>query len=104
MKRNTYAEQIKSTKEMLAGLKANQDLLTKWGVDQAYLTDFEKVYNDFLESGNEQQALKSRLKEKTAAIQGNLAALGKRRRNARNMVKDHFPQESWKEFGIDATR
>ena len=89
---------------MLAGLKANQDLLTSWGVDQAYLTNFEKLYQDLLTYDNEQQALKSRLKEKTAAINENVALLRKRRRNARNMVKDHFPQESWKEFGIDATR
>ena len=101
---NSYANQLKMTKVMLAGLKANQDLLTPWGVDQAYLTGFEKQYQDTLTFDNEQQALKSRLKEKTAAVKENYAVLRKQRRTARNMVKDHLPQESWKEFGIEATR
>ena len=72
----------------------NQDLLTKWGVDQAYITGFEKIYQDLLAYDNEQQALKSRLKEKTAAVKETLATLSVQRRNTRHMVKDHFPQES----------
>ena len=102
--KNSYAEQIKSAKEMLGGLKANQDILTQWGVDQAYLANFDKLYQDTQDYGNEQQALKSRLKEKTAAVNANLTALRKLRRNGRHMVKDQFPQESWKEFGVAATR
>ena len=100
----SYGQQFLSTKVMLEGIKANADILTKWGLDQAFLTNFEKVYQDVLTINSEQQALKSRLKEKTVAVTEHCATLRKLRRVARYTVKEQLPQESWKEFGIQATR
>ena len=104
MMANTYGQQFQSANVMLTGLKSNADILAKWGIDQAFLTNFEKVYKDTLSFNAEQQALKARLKEKTAAVTQNIATLRKLRRVARNTVKEQLPQESWKEFGIQATR
>ena len=100
----SYGQQFQSTKVMLEGLKSNTECLSKWGIDQAFLTNFEKVYQDTMDINAEQQALKARLKEKTATVTQNIATLRKLRRVARYTVKEQIPQDSWKEFGIQATR
>ena len=48
----------------------------------------------------EQEALKSRLKEKTTALDANMAELQQKVSEAKKVVKLAIPQASWKEFGI----
>lgn len=92
---------ITATKVMLAGLKANQEALAQWGVNEAFLTQYEEVYNDAMRLDNEQEALKAQLKEKTAATEGKVAAMEKFHSNAKKIVKMQMPKESWKAFGIN---
>lgn len=101
---NSFADELLATQLMLAGLKANADLMIKRGIDTAFLTALEKVYQDATTLGNEQEALKARLKEKTAALNESVAAMQKKRGEARKLVKIELPRESWKEFGIETSR
>lgn len=98
----SFADKALATKIMLAGLKANTDLLAAWGFDAKFVTDLEKSYQDALTLNSEQQALKSRLKEKTVAVGDTTAAMLKMQRKARRLVKAQLPLESWKEFGVTA--
>ncbi|MGE5581026.1 MAG: hypothetical protein ACM3X9_00645 [Bacillota bacterium] len=98
---NSYADDIAATKVMLSGLKANTDKLSKWGMDSEHLTNFEGIYNEVLNLDNEQEALKSRLKEKTALLNEKVAVMNKLYSNSKKVVKIQMPKESWKEFGID---
>ena len=98
----SFADKTLATKIMIAGLKANTDLLVAWGFDAKFVTDYEKAYQDALTLNTEQQALKSRLKEKTAALGDQTDAMLKMQRKARRLVKAQLPRESWKEFGVTA--
>lgn len=89
---------------MLAGLKANTDKLSKWGIDSQFITEFEQVYNEAVTLDNEQEALKARLKEKTADLDQKLDVLDKLGSNSKKIVKMQTPKESWKEYGIEDKR
>lgn len=100
----SFADHALATKIMLEGLKANTDLLTAWGFETAFLTNLDKAYQDALVLNGEQQALKSRLKEKTASVDETTRTMLRMQRKARHLVKTQLPQESWKEFGVTAKR
>ena len=53
---------------------------------------------------SEQEALKARLKEKTAELEAECAGLFEIASEVRKIIKLEMPQESWKEFGIQAKR
>lgn len=97
---NSYADRITAAKVMLAGLKANIDKLSKWGIDQEFLAEYEQVYNEAASLDNEQEALKARLKEKTAALDQKMEVLDKLGGNSKKIVKMQTAKETWKEFGI----
>lgn len=98
MKNGSYADQ------MLAGLKAHESRMARWGFDAEYITGMEQLFNDAQQTLNEQQALIARLKEKTARLNQLFIALEKKRNTARKMIKSEMEQESWTEFGIAASR
>lgn len=100
----SYADEIAATKVLLSGLKANSEGLTKWGIDSEFLTAYEEVFNEVMELDNEQEALKARLKEKTAVLDGKVGTMLKQYGNAKKIVKMQLPKESWKEFGIEDVR
>ena len=104
MKNGAYADQIMAAKLMLAGLKTHEDRMTRWGFDAEYVVALEQLFNDAQEAHNEQQALISRLKEKTTRVNQLFNTLEKKRNNAKKMVKCQMEQESWTEFGIADSR
>lgn len=53
---------------------------------------------------NEQEALKARQKEKTAALEKKMVELKKFDGDSKKTVKMKLPKESWKEFGIEVLR
>ncbi len=100
----SYANEINATKVMLAGLKANTERMSKRGVDAGFIGDLEEDYTESMTLDNDQEALKSRLKETTAALNDRIDRMRKKRSEARKLVKLEMPKESWKEFGIKDKR
>ncbi len=98
---NSYADEIAATKVMLSGLKSNTEKLNKWGMDAEYLTNYDGLFNEVMSLDNEQEALKSRLKEKTATLNEKIDEMNKLYSNAKKVVKMQLPKESWREFGIE---
>jgi len=98
---SSYADEIAATKVMLAGLKSHTEELGKRGITTEFITRFEGIYQEVLALDNEQEALKSRIKEKTAVLGVKSEEMKKLRADSRKLVKMDMPQESWKEFGIE---
>ena len=93
-----------TTKVMLEGLKSHASQLAGWGFDGDFLAELNQIYQEMLRLSGEQKALMSRQKEKTSAVNEKAVAVDRLCRKARHLVKAQLPQESWKEFGIRATR
>ena len=87
MRHNAYAEECNATRLMLAGLKAHGARMSRWGFNAEFVAALEDLYEQMQRLNNEQQALKSRLKEKTAAVNTTMAAVQKLRKQARHTVK-----------------
>jgi hypothetical protein len=103
-KSKSYAQQIDSAQVMLAGLKANQATLEKWGITVEFVTGLETTLNNAIAKNNEQEKLKADLKAATAALNEFLAEMKKAVSEAATVVKLEMPKEQWKEFGVAAKR
>jgi ribonuclease I len=104
MSKDSYAEEVAAIRVMLSGARAHLTQLSKRGIDQAFITGFEADLNDMITMNNEQEALKARLKEKTAALDETSETAKKKMSELKKMIKIELPQESWREFGIEDKR
>ena len=103
MKRS-YAETVNNAKVMLSGLQSHTETLSKRGIDGEFIKNFENSYHSVMSLDNEQETLKAKLKEKTAALDEEREKLEKMYSEAKKIIKIDIPQESWKEFGIQDKR
>ncbi|MBN2401068.1 MAG: hypothetical protein JXN64_01590 [Spirochaetes bacterium] len=104
MPRKTYAEKINSAKVMLAGLKQYSDRVGKRGLNADFISGLVTLHKNAQELDNEQEDLKAKLKEKTAVLDDVVVALDKKMSEAMKAVKLEMEQETWRTFGIQASR
>ncbi len=104
MPHTTYAEVAAAAETLLSGLKANSGQMSKRGIDEQFLSEFEKNKNSFISLNNEQETLKAKLKEKTGQLEDMGNILKKQISEARKMIKVEIPQKLWKEYGITDKR
>ena len=104
MAQKPYAEEINAAKLMVAGLKTRSDRVSKRGISAEFTAKLDALYNDARSLDNEQEALKSRLKEKTTELNGKMDSMKRMMQEANKAVKLEMEKESWKEFGISAKR
>jgi hypothetical protein len=101
MPKDSYAEEVAAIRIMLSGARAHMPQLSKRGIDPEFIIGFEADLSAMINLNNEQEALKARLKEKTAALEETTQSAKKKMSELRKMIKIELPQESWKEFGIE---
>ena len=89
---------------MLAGLKQYPDRVGKRGLDSQFISDLETLQKSAQELDNTQEDLKAKLKAKTAELDGHIITLDKKMSEAAKAVKLEMEKETWKSFGIQASR
>lgn len=104
MSKPGYAEQISSAQVMVAGLKSNATQVSRRGIDDTFVTKLESDRNDAGTLNNQQEKLKADLKSKTAELDAKMLEIEKSMTEARKIVKLDFPQDQWKQFGIEDKR
>jgi len=97
----TYAEVTNQVKTMLSGLQNNTDAVAKRGIDKEFILRLEKSLEMVKTLDNEQEALKAKLKTKTAELDGELVSLTAMLSEAKKVVKMSVDQTGWREFGIE---
>ncbi|WP_264845224.1 membrane-binding protein [Capnocytophaga catalasegens] len=100
MAKKSYAENMKSVKLMIDGLRNHKENLPA-GVDEAFINELEALKNKVETLNSEQEKLKADLKSKTEAIEKELKLLAEKQAIARKRTKMDFPQSQWREFGIE---
>ncbi len=100
----SFAEQMKNASVMLAGLKTHTSELARRGADTDFIGKFETAYKDALDLNSTHEAVKSKLKIMTNALDGKKEELNDLFQEGKKMVKLEMPQESWKEFGFPDQR
>jgi tRNA A-37 threonylcarbamoyl transferase component Bud32 len=104
MATKTYAQTISDATVMVKGIRDNQEVLAKRQIDTAYADALQSDVDTAVDLNNEQEALKSKLKQKTEQLDAVMATLTKRAGEARKIIKLDMPQSSWLEFGISDKR
>ncbi len=102
--KHSYAEDINSAKMMSDGMKNNEAQVAKIGLDETFVKGVDDGLSTVVKLNSEQERLKADLKEKTEALEAELAKLNAAVSLARKKIKIDFPQVRWVEFGIDAKR
>ena len=101
MSKNSFAETANDAKTMIAGLKANPDAVAKRGLDKEFTAKMEKALEVVKNLDNEQEALKAKLKTKTAELDTEITNLQALYSEAKKVVKMSVDQAGWREFGIE---
>lgn len=68
MGNTTYAETLASANLITAGLRSNLDKVSKRGLDETFISGMEGTAKKVNDLNAEQEALKARLKDKTAEL------------------------------------
>jgi hypothetical protein len=100
MGNQSLGETLSGAHVLVAGLKANLDKLKRRGLDEDFVEAVEALNGKIATLNAEQEALKSRLKEKTAQVDEAMTELRTKTAEARKVVKLELGQASWREFGI----
>ncbi|WP_172915473.1 membrane-binding protein [Capnocytophaga canimorsus] len=103
MARKSYAENIKSVKLMIDGLRNHKDNLPA-GIDEAFIDELEALKNKVETLNSEQEKLKANLKSKTEEFDKQLKLLTDKQSVARKRAKMDYQQSQWREFGIEDKR
>lgn len=104
MGNQSLGETLAGSSLLVAGLKANIDKLKRRGLDEAFVGSIEDLNKSIGNLNAEQEALKSRLKEKTAQVDEAVASLKGKTSEAKKVIKLEIPQSGWKEFGFSDVR
>lgn len=103
MAKKSHPENISQTKVMIDGLTGNMSKLPA-GLNEGFVTGLGNSLTKAISLNSEQEKLKADLKTKTAELDAQVAAIMKLYGEAKKRVKMDFPQEQWKEFGINDKR
>jgi hypothetical protein len=98
------AEILSETAVMIQGIRNNQAALARRQIDLPFADALQTDLDTCIKLNNEQEALKAKLKEKTAELDEAMRAIHKKTAEARTIIKLDMPQPSWKEFGINDKR
>lgn len=104
MPKQTYAEVLNSAKVMSAGLGGHIERVSKRGISEDFIRQFESLRTDAMKLDDEQEDLKAKLKTKTAELDRRMGELLSMMSEAKKVVKLEMEKESWKSFGIADTR
>ena len=104
MSKPSYAEQISGAQVMVAGLRGNAAQVNRRGIDDQFINKLEADRNDAAALNDQQEKLKADLKSKTAELDAKMAEMEKGVTEAKKIVKLDFPQDQWKQFGIEDKR
>lgn len=104
VKSKKYSDQISDAHVMENGLRNNAVQVARRGIDMDFIKQLEELRNEVTKLNNEQEKLKADLKMKTAELDTTMREMNKLMRESRKVVKLEFPQEQWKEFGVNDKR
>lgn len=104
MSKPTYAERISKSQVMVAGLRANAAQVNRRGIDDQFINKLDANRNDATVLNDQQEKLKGDLNLKTVELDAKMAEMDKEFAEAKKIVKMDFPQEQWKQFGIEDKR
>lgn len=106
MSKNSLADLLASSRQMVTAVKANQEQLAARGASEAFIKKGEDTLATLEAADGEQERLKGRLKTMTAQVEALEKGLDDWLSEASKIVKLAYrdEKEKWIEFGIRAKR
>jgi len=99
-----YLDQIEKTEQLLEGLKNNLNLVRDKGLDSNFIKKLDEDKDQAIIYNSENDKLRADLKDKTRRANLKLNEIKAQVKEAKKIIKQDFPQERWKSFGISDKR
>ena len=96
----TFAQRLVSVKNMIAGINAHANEVSKRGITQEVLDQMSQLYEKAAKLDDDRNALKARSQEATAQAEETMSDLETLCSNAKKVVRMDFAEETWPEFGF----
>ena len=96
----TFVERLNSTKNMIAGLSAHAEEVSKRGFTKEVLDQMSKLYEKAAKLDDDRNALKARSQEATTQAEETMSELESLCSNAKKIVRMDLAEETWPEFGF----
>lgn len=104
MGKKIQSQKITDIGVMVNGIKSHQDVLSQRKINETFANELQAKIDVCIALNKEQETLKAKLKEKTAAFNAAMDTMQKQAGEARKIIKLDIPQELWREFGINDKR
>jgi len=99
-----HLQQVSKVQAIIAGLKANIDLVKDKGIDDQFIQKLEKENNHAAECNEECENLKNDVKVKVRRTNMQFDEVKRMTLHAKKIVKLNYDKEKWKDFGISDLR
>lgn len=100
MGNTSYAETLSSANLITAGLRSNLAKVSERGLKEPFIVEMENLSKKATELNAEQEALKARLKDKTAELDKVMKDIKGHISESKKVIKLAIDKTSWKQFGI----
>ena len=96
-----YAEQVKKAQTLVAGMKANFDLVKlRCGITMEQVKALEEAANEAARMNAEVEALREEVSQKAANASRKLDEVKCNMMNAKRQIKSSFDPSKWVELGV----
>jgi hypothetical protein len=96
----TFAQRLVSAKNIIAGLAAHVETLSKRGFTQEVIDQMSGLYDQAVKQDDARNALKARSQEATTQAEETMTELESFCGDAKKIIRMDLPEETWPEFGF----
>ena len=96
----TFAQRLVSAKNIIAGLTAHVETVSKRGFSQEVIDQMSELYDQAVKQDDARNALKARSQEATTQAEETMTELESLCGDAKKIIRMDLPEETWPEFGF----
>ncbi|MDR1897163.1 MAG: hypothetical protein LBR10_10275 [Prevotellaceae bacterium] len=93
-------EQIKKTEILISGLRNNQEVVKKWGINEMLINELEIEKIELDKDNQELERLKTEVREKARAATKKMENLREKFFAIKKIVKRDAEPIKWRQFGV----
>jgi DUF4097 and DUF4098 domain-containing protein YvlB len=95
-----YLEQVQKAQKLAAGLKKNYDLVKGRGISREQISQMEEFAGEAFKMNQEIEELRTKISVKVVEANRKLNEIKINVHSAKQVIKQHFDQTKWVDFGI----
>lgn len=100
----TISNQIEQAQMLISGLRKNLNLVADKGIKAEFIDKMEAISKELAEQNKKVEMLQEEVSKEVKIAGGQYKELRDKFFDTKRIIKQHFPQEEWQNFGISDKR